>query len=110
MYPPHVAAAKMKDRPVRNPNGHDLCVRTDRHQSQKVKQKADTATDSLSKPPATERMMCAGMIAMTKPAATAAPELPEVSYVSRARRIVATPPSHDGTRQHTLFRLVGPKE
>mmetsp|Transcript_38706 Transcript_38706/g.84811 ORF Transcript_38706/g.84811 Transcript_38706/m.84811 type:complete len:113 (+) Transcript_38706:1883-2221(+) len=94
--------------PANSPNGQDLGVRKALHQSQKVMQKVATATHSLSKPPAMERMRCAGIMAMMQAAAKPAPVLPDASAVRSARKTVASAPNHAGIVQHTSLRVMGP--
>ena len=65
------------------------------------------AIDSLSYPPPTERIMCAGTIAMMIDAAAPAEREPEHSAASRPRNQVAETPNQAGIRQHTSFRLIG---
>ena len=65
---------------------------------------AVTANDSLSYPPATERMVCAGTMDITNAATTAAVPLPLHSLVNNAVKNVATAPNHAGKNTHTSFR------
>ena len=64
---------------------------------------AVSAIDSLSYPPPTERIRCAGTIDMI-PAATA-PDAYEFEHsaVSSPRKHVAETPNHAGTKTHTSF-------
>ena len=64
------------------------------------------AIDSLSYPPATERIMCAGTMLMMTAAAAPAEREPEHSAASSPRNHVADTPNHAGTRQHTSLRLL----
>ena len=67
---------------------------------------AVSAMLSLSYPPPTERMMCAGTMAMIMHAAAPAVAEPEHSPVSRPRRMEAETPNHAGTKQHTSLRVI----
>ena len=81
--------------------------RSARHQQKNVQHIAVSAIDSLSYPPPTERMMCAGRIAMIS--AAAAPETYDCvhSPVRSPRKTVAEMPNHAGTKQQTSLRLIG---
>eukprot|EP00967_Tisochrysis_lutea_P110786 scaffold173633_cov27-Tisochrysis_lutea.AAC.4 len=68
---------------------------------------AVSAMLSLSKPPATERMMCAGMTAMMAAAATPALHVPVHSAVRAPSASVALTPNQAGTRQQTSLRESG---
>jgi hypothetical protein len=77
-----------------------------RTQRKKVAHIAVIAIDSLSYPPATERIMCAGTMLMMTAAAAPAEREPEHSAASSPRNHVADTPNHAGTRQHTSLRLI----
>ena len=62
---------------------------------------AEMAIDSLSKPPATERIRWAGSMAMKKVAAVAASAEPVHSHESRPVKMVATAPKPAGMKTHT---------
>jgi hypothetical protein len=84
--------------------GQLLGVRRARHHTKNVNTMAVTAKDSLSYPPATLRMVCAGTIDMTNDATTAAFLSPLHSAVSRPVNRVATAPNHAGKKTHTSLR------
>ena len=62
---------------------------------------AEMAIDSLSKPPATERIRCAGRIDMKKVVAAAAVAEPDASQHRRPVKAVATAPKPAGMKTHT---------
>ena len=66
----------------------------------------DGRSDSLSNPPALDRMVCAGTMAMTSAAMTAEVALPLHSAVRKATRQVATPPNQAGKKTQTSLRLM----
>lgn len=65
------------------------------------------AIDSLSKPPATERIRWAGRIAISPAAATPALALPDTSAASAPVKRAATAPKPAGMRTHTSLSEVG---
>mmetsp|Transcript_547 Transcript_547/g.1617 ORF Transcript_547/g.1617 Transcript_547/m.1617 type:complete len:216 (-) Transcript_547:541-1188(-) len=80
----------------------DGCVvRREEAQRKKTRQMEVTAMDSLSYPPATERIMCAGIMAMINAAKTPAVAEPAHSAVSAPRAAVAVTPNHAGTKTQT---------
>jgi hypothetical protein len=100
MYPYESAAA--------NANGHDRSVRKLRIHQKNVATIAVTATDSLSKPPATLRMMCAGRIAMMNAVTANAVALcfpTAASFAMSAVNSVAMTEKPAGMNTHTSFRL-----
>ena len=67
---------------------------------------AVSAMDSLSYPPPTERIRCAGTIAITAAAKMPAfAELAASAAISPSNRVALTPNQH-GTKQQTSFRLI----
>ena len=100
MYPYDSAAA--------NANGHDCSVRKLRIHQKNVATIAVTATDSLSYPPATLRMMCAGRIAMIAAVIANAVALCFPTAASRAMSAVnsvAMTAKPAGMNTQTSFRL-----
>jgi len=71
-------------------------------------QKAVRATASLSNPPATDLMMCAGMMLITAADTRPTVLLSDSSAESRKTKKVAEAPNHAGTKQQTSFKLIGP--
>ena len=69
--------------------------------------RAVIAIDSLSKPPATERIRWAGRIAISPAAATPALALPDTSAASAPVKRAATAPKPAGMRTHTSLSEVG---
>ena len=61
------------------------------------------AIDSLSYPPPTERMRCAGTTAMMAAESPPTAFEPVHSLARRPRKTVAETPNHAGTNTHTSF-------
>ena len=103
VYPPHAATMYTYASPARAPIHQLRSLRSDRHHTKKVRHIAVTARDSLSYPPATERIVCAGTTDMTSAAMTAELALPLHSAVRKATSMVATAPNHAGKKTQTSF-------
>ena len=109
--PPHAATMHTYASPAITPHTIESRVarpsvavgslRSARTQQKKVADMQVSAIDSLSYPPPTERIRCAGTIDMIPAATTPEAYEPEHSLVSRPRKHVADTPNHAGTKQHT---------
>ena len=104
VYPPHAATMYTYATPASAPIHQLFSFRNARHQTKKVRHMAVTASDSLSYPPATDRMVCAGTMDMTSAAMTAELADPEHSAVRNATSTVATAPNHAGKNTQTSFK------